>query len=149
MARTFNEKFGGTWKTLYAPALVEDEVTYNALIASRDIAPIISLWDEIDIALVGIGNIDPGEDVQMLFADYMTHPVNERLKAANAVGDICMRFFDAYGNTISEGLSYVISIGLDRLKRIRTPDRRGWWSRQSRRHRRRGAGRFHQHPDYG
>ncbi|MBK8021059.1 MAG: sugar-binding transcriptional regulator [Chloroflexi bacterium] len=118
MARTFNEKLGGDWKTLYAPALVEDEATYHALMASRDIAPIISLWEKIDTALVGIGNIDLTEEMQMLFADYMTPAVAERLRAANAIGDICMRFFDAQGSIIPDALPYVISIDLERLRRI-------------------------------
>ncbi|MCB9452821.1 MAG: sugar-binding transcriptional regulator [Anaerolineaceae bacterium] len=118
MARTFSEKFGGTWKTLYAPALVEDAAIYSALMASRDIMPISTMWNEVDVALFGIGNIDLGEDVQMLFADYMTGNVYDRLRDMNAVGDICMRFFDMDGNVINNGLEHVISIELDHLKKI-------------------------------
>lgn len=118
MARTFSEKFGGTWKTLYAPALVEDAALYSALMASRDIVPITTLWNEVDVALVGIGNIDLGEEVQMLFADYMTGNVHDRLRQANAVGDICMRFFDMDGHVVDDGLEHVISIELSRLKQI-------------------------------
>ncbi|MBL8130833.1 MAG: sugar-binding transcriptional regulator [Anaerolineae bacterium] len=118
MARTINEKFGGTWHTLYAPALVENEAAYRALITSRDIAPIIALWDRVDVALVGIGDIDLGKEMRMLFADYMTQTVNERLRQSEAVGDICMRFFDLHGNAISAGLDYAICIDLERLKRI-------------------------------
>ena len=118
LARAFSEKFGGIWKTLYAPALVEDDATYNSLMASRDITSITDMWQEIDIALVGIGNIDLGQDVQMLFADYMNGRVIKRIEDANAVGDICMRFFDIHGKLISNGLQRVISIELDRLKKI-------------------------------
>lgn len=118
MARTFSEKFGGTWKTLYAPALVENGGIYDALMSSRDIVPIVNMWDEVDVALVGIGNIDLGKDIQMLFADYITDDVNERLRDQNAVGDICMRFFDVSGRAIHAGLEHVISIDLDQLKKI-------------------------------
>ena len=118
MARTFSEKLGGTWKTLYAPALVEDEVTHAALMASRDVVPITNLWDEVDVALVGIGNVEFGEELQMLFVDYITSDATERLMQANAVGDICMRFFDIDGSPVNDALEHVISIELEHLKRI-------------------------------
>lgn len=118
MSRTICEKLGGIWKPLYAPALVEDIAIYSSLMASRDVSYIANMWAEVDIALVGIGNIDLGPDVQTLFADYLNESVHERLTRTNAVGDICMRFFDSEGKVIRDGLQYVISIELDRLKSI-------------------------------
>jgi deoxyribonucleoside regulator len=118
LARAFSEKFGGTWKPLYAPALVEDDITYNSLMNSRDVASIVDMWEDIGVALVGIGNIDLGKDVQMLFADYMNYSVIEGLEEKSAVGDICMRFFDIHGEVNNNGLQHVISIELSRLKKI-------------------------------
>jgi deoxyribonucleoside regulator len=118
LARAFCEKLGGTWKPLYAPALVEDDVTHNALMTSRDVASIVDMWKDVGIALVGIGNIDLGQDVQMLFADYMNYSVIERLEEKNAVGDICMHFFDIHGEVNNNGLQHLISIELDDLKKI-------------------------------
>lgn len=117
MARIVSEKLGGTWTTFYVPALVDSPEAYASLLASTDVSQVTSAWGALDVAVIGVGNIDLGEDVQMLFADYLDDASRRRLQASGAVGDICMRFFDAAGRPV-ETLSYLFSIELEQLRSV-------------------------------
>jgi deoxyribonucleoside regulator len=117
IARMFSERLGGMWQSLYAPAITENESTRELLLASRDVARIIEAWSELDVVIVGIGNM-PGPDVQILFADYLDTDMMKRLERAEAVGDICMHFFDSNGQEMAVGFSGVVSIELDQLKQV-------------------------------
>lgn len=118
LARTFSEKLGGLWHALYIPAIIEDPNTRASLLSSRDVAQIVELWDALDVALVGIGNVKIGDEVHMLFADYMDDDSLSGLVQQQAVGDICMRFFDLEGRPNKQGLPGVASIELERLLRV-------------------------------
>jgi DNA-binding transcriptional regulator LsrR (DeoR family) len=117
MARILSERLGGLWQALYFPALVEDNAARDALMASRDMARVIQSWRELTVTLVGIGNVDLGPDIEMLFTDYMANDTMEILKQAQAVGDVCMRFFNINGESIDDPMG-VISIEHEQLERV-------------------------------
>ena len=119
MARIFSEKMGGMWRPFYVPAIAENETVRHSLLASQDVRQVMGSWKNLTAVLVGIGNVDLGPDVHMLFADYMDDNRMSHLKEAGAVGDICMRFFDIQGATIPDGLPGVMSIELEQLRRAR------------------------------
>lgn len=118
MARVLSEQFGGIWKPFYVPAIVESESIQKSLLASEDVNRVVESWTDLTVALVGIGNLDLGPEVQMLFVDYLDGDTRVHLEQSQAVGDICMRFFDIRGKPIVEGLPGVISIELDRLHQV-------------------------------
>lgn len=119
LARTFSEKLGGVWHPLYIPAILEDPAARAALFGLRDVARIVALWDELDVALVGIGDVDLSQEVRSLFADYLDEASLARLNQHQAAGDICMHFFDQDGRPLPEAALYgVCSIEPERLRRI-------------------------------
>jgi deoxyribonucleoside regulator len=120
MARVCSERFGGTWSPFFLPAIVESKETYAALMTSADVAQVIDAWSSLDVALFGIGNIDLGRELQMLFATYLNDASKERMRRAGVVGDICMRFYRADGSCVEDALQYVVSIDLDRLRQVPT-----------------------------
>lgn len=117
-ARVAAEKLGGTWRAFYVPAIVDSAAAYESLMASSDVGHVTAAWRDLDVALVGIGNVDLGQDVQMLFADYVDGPTADQLRSTGAVGDICMRFFDVHGAPIDGALQYLFSIELQQLAAI-------------------------------
>ncbi len=117
LTRQIAEAFSGMWRQLYVPAIVDNDDSRAALSASRDVKPVMDDWARLTIALVGIGNVDFDSEMQMLFASYLDDATQRRLRAADAVGDICMRFFDSAGRPIREGLHGVISVELEQLRR--------------------------------
>jgi len=118
LARMFTENFGGVWRTLYVPAIVDDPIAQKVLLASRDVARIVDAWSELSVVILGIGNIELSPDVRMLFADYLDDDVLDKLKKSKAVGDICMRFYDLHGAPVESGLQGVISIELEQVKKV-------------------------------
>jgi len=119
MARIFSEKLGGVWRPFYVPAIAENETVHQSLLASQDVKQVMERWENLTAVVVGIGNVDLGPDVHMLFADYMDDNRMSYLKQVGAVGDICMRFFDIQGAPIPDGLPGVMSIELEQLRQAR------------------------------
>lgn len=118
MARVMSEKLGGSWATFFVPALVDSSEAYASLHASTDVSEVTAAWRTLDVAVIGIGNVDLGQDVQMLFAEYLDDRAVGQLQSAGAVGDICMRFFDTNGNSVPGALPYLFSVELEQVKAI-------------------------------
>lgn len=117
LARRLAEAIGGTYRSLYAPAFVEDHVAYGSLLKTDEIAQAIALWDRMDIAVVGIGHVEFQEFSSMFFAEHVSPRTLARLEANGAVGDICARFFDCEGRQVDPETG-VIGIRLEQLKTV-------------------------------
>lgn len=109
---------GGRQESFYVPALIQEADLKTRLLDSADVRRLTNIWNQITIALVGIGNIDFDTEMVMLFADYLDSKTRDRLKKAHAVGDICMRFFNQDGEPIPSVLEGVMGIELAQLMRI-------------------------------
>lgn len=104
---------------LPAPGLAGSPEMRDALMADPFVREAVGLFDDITLALVGIGSLAPSK---LLASSGNVFSPEElaALHAAGAVGDICLRFFDTDGRPISTGHDErVISMTLDQLKRVR------------------------------
>jgi deoxyribonucleoside regulator len=118
LTRRFAEAFGGAWRQLYAPAIVEEKAARRTLLASRDVQAILAEWERLTVAVVGIGNALFDAELHRLFANYLDGATLRRLRGAGAVGDLCMRFYDGAGEAVADGLRGVIGIELEQLRRL-------------------------------
>lgn len=57
----------------------------------------LALTKQVDIALVGIGTVDPRLS-SLVRAGYVTIEEAEQIQAMGAVGDVCGHYFDIQGN---------------------------------------------------
>ena len=77
----------------------------------------MDMYDKLDVALVGIGTGDGNSSV--FRSGYYTPEMIEKVKEADACGDICMHLFDRKGNINSiEYNKQVFGIKLNKLKKI-------------------------------
>jgi DNA-binding transcriptional regulator LsrR (DeoR family) len=97
LARAFSLKFGGQYYTLAAPWLVGDKHIRDALMKERRMHEVLELTKEVDIALVGIGTVDPKLS-SLVRAGYLTFEEADEIQAMGAVGDVCGHHFDIEGN---------------------------------------------------
>ena len=78
----------------------------------------MSLYDQINMALVGIGSVSPSKLLAQsgnIFSDEELNMLREK----NAVGDILLRFFDSEGNPVESYLNdRVVSMELEQLKEV-------------------------------
>jgi DNA-binding transcriptional regulator LsrR (DeoR family) len=104
---------------LPAPGVVASEEARMSLLSDQFVQEAMRFFDQVTMALVGIGDIQPSKLLASsgnVFADEEL----ETLKQVGAVGDICLRFFDADGNPVIVPLDRrVIGISLDQLQKVR------------------------------
>jgi DNA-binding transcriptional regulator LsrR (DeoR family) len=108
-------------KAIYlpAPGVASSSQMFDELVANPFVSKAMSLFDEITLALVGIGSVEPSK---LLASSGNVFSADElvMLREHGAAGDICLRFFDREGRIISTPLNErVISMRLDQLKRVK------------------------------
>jgi DNA-binding transcriptional regulator LsrR (DeoR family) len=75
-------------------------------------------WDELTLALVGIGGLEPSALLEQS-GNAICAAEAEDLRERGAVGDICFRFFDAGGRAVDSPLdARVLGIAPERLHAI-------------------------------
>jgi len=88
----------------------------DALLVDRFAQQAVGLFDEISLALVGIGSVEPSK-LLASSGNVFSPGELKSIEAAGAVGDICLRFFDQDGKPVV--IPYderVISMTLAQLK---------------------------------
>jgi DNA-binding transcriptional regulator LsrR (DeoR family) len=111
---------GGEARFLPAPGVVGSRASRHALLDDPFVAAAMRWMDEITLALVGIGALTPSK-LLAASGNVFTEEELEELRELGAVGDICLRFYDADGVPVASELDERV-IGLD-LERIRRPKR--------------------------
>jgi len=107
---------GATAVLLPAPGVVGSPDARRVLEKDSFLRQVIGLFAKVDTALVGIGSLQPS---RLLASSGNTFSQEEirQLQALGAVGDICLRFYDAQGKLVSTPLhNRVIGMELEALK---------------------------------
>lgn len=118
LATVLAEKINAKPYLLYALGAVNSQEAKDQIIAS--ISNVIRYWDNIDIALVGIGEVAAEEYVNSTKHVFISVEERLRMKQKGAVGDINMHFYDINGNEVVSDHYYKISTTLDQLRKIPT-----------------------------
>jgi DNA-binding transcriptional regulator LsrR (DeoR family) len=100
-----------------APGLVSSPETREALMSDPAIATVEDAWQKLSLLLMGIGSLEPSFLLRQS-GNAIAPEDSEVLRQAGAVGDVCLRFFDAAGEHISVLDDRVIGIGVDRMRQI-------------------------------
>lgn len=95
-AEKMAQAFGGTALALHAPAMVSRVQTKLEFLQEGSISRILSRANSMDVALSGIGALDPHST--LISAGYFSREMVEDFARFDICGDICMRFFDRSGN---------------------------------------------------
>ena len=103
---------------LPAPGVVGSAASLEAFYADGFVRSVVSLFEHVTTALVGIGAVEPSH-LLAASGNIFTEKELELLHKHGAVGDILLRFYDANGKPI-EGLlnSRVISMSLEQLRGV-------------------------------
>jgi DNA-binding transcriptional regulator LsrR (DeoR family) len=118
LTRRFANLVGGTATLLPAPGVVGSADAARVLLSDRYVQEALGLIGTVTLALVGIGGIEPS---RLLAASGNVFSASElqTLRNKNAVGDICLRFFDAQGAPVITPLNNrVIGMKLEQLRNV-------------------------------
>jgi DNA-binding transcriptional regulator LsrR (DeoR family) len=109
----------GTARYLPAPGVVGSAESVRVLRADPFVNEVYALFDRVTLALVGIGATMPSD---LLASSGNSFAPGElaQLQAEGAVGDICLRFFDAAGNPLDTPMNdRVMGMQLQQLRQCR------------------------------
>jgi DNA-binding transcriptional regulator LsrR (DeoR family) len=111
------EIVGGEARFLPAPGVAGSAQGRRALLDDPFVATAMGWMNEVTLALVGIGALEPSK--LLAASGNVVGPEEQReLQALGAVGDICLRFFDADGVPVESPVDdRVIGMELEQLKR--------------------------------
>ena len=103
---------------LPAPGLLRSVALRDALVLDPAVAGVMDGWDELTLALVGIGALEPSVLLEQSGNAICATELGD-LRERGAVGDICFRFFDAGGRAVDSPLdARVLGIAPERLHAI-------------------------------
>ena len=108
----------GTPKFLPAPGVVASRSGRDALLEDPFVAEIAAEWEALDTLLLGIGSAEPSPLLRDS-GNSLGEQDLQRLGEAGAVGDVCLRFFDAEGTLVESDLNdRVLGISPEQLLRV-------------------------------
>lgn len=118
LTRRLATLLSGTATLLPAPGAVGSADARRVMLKDRFVQEAVGLFKSVTVALVGIGAIEPSKLLASSGNIFSPHELRQ-LSRRGAVGDICLRFFDAHGAAVTTPLNdRVISMDLDTLRRV-------------------------------
>jgi DNA-binding transcriptional regulator LsrR (DeoR family) len=113
------EILGGKFTPLHAPAFLASAATRRALMAERGIATALDAFENITVALIGVGSLVEGTDSALLAADTLSADARDELARQGAVADVACHFLDVNGRSIGAWEARTLSVSLEDLERAR------------------------------
>ncbi|WP_252374947.1 MULTISPECIES: sugar-binding transcriptional regulator [unclassified Nonomuraea] len=106
---------------LPAPGLVGTPEARQALSEDHVVRQVVDAWSRLTTVLVGIGSLDPSPLLRDS-GNAIDEEELETLRGLGAVGDVCLRFFDAEGRLVDSPLERRI-LGIPAADLLRVPRR--------------------------
>jgi DNA-binding transcriptional regulator LsrR (DeoR family) len=118
LVRQIAQIYGGEFRYLPVPLLVQDIRTRDALVQSPHIYDTLHLARKSNIALLGIGSLSPAA-TSMIWKGYLNEHELSLIKDQGAVGHMCGQFYDIRGQLLDIDINQrAISIGIKALVNI-------------------------------
>ncbi|NEM92042.1 MarR family transcriptional regulator [Galbitalea soli] len=89
---------------LPVPGIVANRLVRDSLLGDGYVAEIAAEWSTLTVVLVGIGSLEPSP-LLVDSGNAVSLADQDALRAAGAVGDVCLRFFDATGRLVDTDLT--------------------------------------------
>jgi DNA-binding transcriptional regulator LsrR (DeoR family) len=103
---------------LPAPGIVGSQASLDVLLADPYVHEAMALFDQVSLALVGIGALQPSELLAKSGNIFSDEELGI-LRGAGAVGDILLHFFNEHGQPVETPLNNrVISMSLPQLRQV-------------------------------
>jgi DNA-binding transcriptional regulator LsrR (DeoR family) len=119
VTRRLAEKLGVDPVLLHAPGIVDHQATRDLLLAETSIAGTFALFDQLDVAVVGIGSLAPVRSSTLLASGYVSPGELEQLARLGAVADVFSYFLDAQGGLVPTPMhERLITIGVEQIRKV-------------------------------
>lgn len=119
VTRRLAEKLGVQPVLLHAPGIVDRKATRDVLLGETSIAETFRLFDQLDVAVVGVGSLVPVRSSTLLASGYVASSDLTELITLGAVGDVFSYFIDQQGRLVPTPLhERMITIGVEQITKI-------------------------------
>ncbi len=119
LARQLANAYGGAYRYLHAPLLVESARMRELLSQEPLVKDLLQTAKKADLVLMGVSPLT-ADAAGLIFRDYLSKADLARLGASGAVGHMCAQFFGADGELIDTPFNErAITIGLETLRTVR------------------------------
>ena len=109
---------GAMPRFLPAPGIVGSSGVRDALLSDDHIRELAAEWPKLTVVLAGIGSLQPSSLLKDS-GNAVGQADLDELRDAGAVGDVCLRFFDAEGQLIESTINdRVVGISSEELMRV-------------------------------
>ncbi len=120
LTRELAAKLGGAAHYLAAPMVVDSIAAAAMLRSQRDIQRPLEMARQADVALVGVGNLDPATS-EFVTAGYLSADELTQIKLSGGIGDMSGQIFARDGAACTGGFNErVIGLRLEDLRTIPT-----------------------------
>ena len=118
LARKLAQVIGARPILLSSPGLVASREIRDALVKDPQISRVIELAGKADIALVGVGALNP-ESLARRY-NIITPEEYDRLKAKDVIGDNGLRYYNSQGEQVDDELhDRTIGLDLNQLRKVK------------------------------
>ncbi|MDQ7908291.1 sugar-binding transcriptional regulator [Phytohabitans sp. ZYX-F-186] len=101
-----------------APAMLGTPAARDALLRDPTVAEVVQTWPKLTMALVGIGSLEPSPLLRES-GNAIAEADRDALNNGGAVGDVCLRFFDAAGQAVNTPLDdRILGVSPEELQAI-------------------------------
>ena len=114
---------GGQPLFLPTAGVVSGKALRDAMLDEPYVAQVVEAWSQLTVLLAGVGSLEPSPLLRRS-GNAIAESDQEALRTLGAVGDICLRFFDAAGHHVDSDLDGRV-IGIDPQTLLAVPRRVG------------------------
>ncbi|HEY0793658.1 MAG TPA: sugar-binding transcriptional regulator [Chthoniobacterales bacterium] len=108
----------GEARFLPVPGIVGSASAAKVLLRDANVSETVALFEKVTLALVGVGSLEPSALVASSGNTFSRDDL-ETVQKHGAVGDICLRFYDANGHEVKSAFEgRVIGMDLEGLRRV-------------------------------
>ncbi|MDR0416998.1 MAG: helix-turn-helix domain-containing protein [Propionibacteriaceae bacterium] len=108
---------GGEPRFLNTPGMTTSPGLGQALLKEPYLADVVKEWEQLTVLLAGIGALEPSTLLRQS-GNAIPEEEQSALRDAGAVGDLCLRFFDAAGQAVTLYDDHVVGIGREALLKV-------------------------------
>jgi DNA-binding transcriptional regulator LsrR (DeoR family) len=119
LAMNMGERLGAKAYQLHAPAFVDTREQAEVVRTMAPVKEILDIARKADIALLGVGTVDPEASRFVQFTALSAEDLNQIATGCGGVGEICAQVYDVEGRPCAKRYAdRVIGLTLDEIKEI-------------------------------
>lgn len=116
LVRDLAVRLGSSYRFLHSPATFSSTAARDTMLAEPSVANALGAAREAELAFVGIGTPSRGSSAAILSSLALSAAEEEEFWAANPIGDVAARYFNASGQPIRGAVeNHVLAVSLDDL----------------------------------